>query len=160
MAIILDSKELRSPWLSRSGLLGHCALIGPGVGSEWWCWEGALTEIACQQTGHEETPAGVKTMVKAHLDSSRQQQAPARFFALLHTWKHLHVTWNDEVEQKLNSLDAGVGKLKEAGAQVAKLEDEVSKQRQELEVHVNVVNFHRVYPRWRLLDATYTTFRH
>ena len=86
-------------------------------------------------------------MVKAHLDASRQQQAPARFFALLHTWKHLHVTWNEEVEQKLNSLDAGVGKLKEAGAQVAKLEDEVSKQRQELEVYVNVANFHRVYSR-------------
>ncbi|XP_043507557.1 cytoplasmic dynein 2 heavy chain 1 [Frieseomelitta varia] len=145
VAIILDSKELRSPWLSRSGLLGHCALIGPGFGSEWWCWEGALTEIACQEIGHdaeshEETPAGVKAMVKAHLDASRQQQAPARFFALLHTWKHLHVTWNEEVEQKLNSLDAGVGKLKEAGAQVAKLEDEVSKQRQELEAEKGRAN--------------------
>ncbi|KOX76673.1 Cytoplasmic dynein 2 heavy chain 1 [Melipona quadrifasciata] len=145
VAIILDSREFRSPWLSRSGLLRHCALIGPGVGSEWWCREGALTEIACQQTGldaegHEETPAGVKEMVKAHLDAPRQQQAPARFFALLHTWKHLHAIWNEEVEQKLNSLDAGVGKLKEAGAQVAKLEDEVSKQRQELEAEKGRAN--------------------
>lgn len=137
--MILDSGELRSPWLSRSGLLRYCPLIGPGLGSEWWTSEGSLTELACHQNGldvedFEETMPGVKVMVKAHLQAPRQQQAPARFFALLYTWKHLHVTWNEEVEQKLNSLEAGIGRLKEAGEQVAKLEDEVSKQRQELEV--------------------------
>ncbi|XP_050496495.1 cytoplasmic dynein 2 heavy chain 1 [Bombus huntii] len=145
VTIILDSGELRSPWLSHSGLLRHCALIGPGVGSEWWSWEGALTEIAYQQNGieaedPEETLPGIKEAVKAHLEAPRQQQAPARFFALLHTWKHLHATWSEEVEQKLNSLEAGVGKLKEAGAQVAKLEDEVSKQRQELEAEQGRAN--------------------
>lgn len=150
VAIILDSGELRSPWLSHSGLLRHCALIGPGVGSEWWSWEGALTEIAYEQNGieaegPEETLPGIKEVVKAHLEAPRQQQAPARFFALLHTWKHLHTTWSEEVEQKLNSLEAGVGKLKEAGEQVAKLEDEVSKQRQELEVYINLANFRRVH---------------
>lgn len=143
MAIILDSGELRSSWLSRSGLLRHCALIGPGFGNEWWSWENALTEVACQQNGlefenPENTLPGIKEMVKAHLQAPRQQLAPDRFFALMHTWKHLHVSWNEEVEQKLNSLEAGIGKLKEAGQQVAKLEDEVSKQRQELEVFVNV----------------------
>lgn len=144
VAIMVDTAELRSPWLSRSGLHRHCVSIGPGLGSEWWCWEGPLTEIACQQNGldiedSEETLAGIKELVKAHLQAPRQQRAPARFFALLHTWKHLHVTWSEEVEQKLNSLEAGVGKLKEAGEQVAKLEDEVSKQRQELEVYVNML---------------------
>lgn len=142
---MVDTAELRSPWLSRSGLHRHCVTIGPGLGSEWWSWEGPLTEIACQQNGldiedSEETLAGIKELVKAHLQAPRQQRAPARFFALLYTWKHLHVTWSEEVEQKLNSLEAGVGKLKEAGEQVAKLEDEVSKQRQELEVYVNVCN--------------------
>ncbi|XP_017764042.1 PREDICTED: cytoplasmic dynein 2 heavy chain 1 [Eufriesea mexicana] len=145
VAIILDSGELRSSWPSRSGLLRHCALIGPGFGSEWWSWEGALTEVACQQNdlefeNPENTLPGIKEMVKAHLQAPRQQQAPARFFALIHTWKYLHVTWNEEVEQKLSSLEAGVGKLKEAGEQVAKLEDEVSKQRQELEVEQGRAN--------------------
>ncbi|CAK9809936.1 Cytoplasmic dynein 2 heavy chain 1 [Anthophora quadrimaculata] len=145
VAIILDSGETRSPWLSRSGLFRHCVLVGPGLGGEWWCWEASLTKVACKQNGFEiedleEIPAGVKTMVKAHLEAPRQQQAPARFFALLHTWKHLHQAWSEEVEQKLHSLEAGVGKLKEAGEQVAKLEDEVSKQRLELEAEQGRAN--------------------
>lgn len=143
--MILDSGEVRSTWLSRSGLLRHCPLIGPGLGSEWWCREGSLTELACHRNSlevddFEETTPGLKVMVQAHLQAPLQQQAPARFFALLHTWKHLHVTWGEEVEQKLSSLEAGIGRLKEAGEQVAKLEDEVSKQRQELEVRFHFID--------------------
>ncbi|XP_076748967.1 dynein cytoplasmic heavy chain beethoven [Xylocopa sonorina] len=146
VGIILDTGELRSSWLSRSGLLGHCALIGPSRGSEWWSWEGSLIEIACQQTDHEvedtpeETLAGIKAMARSHLEAPRQQQAPARFFALLHTWRHLRATWSEELERQLSSLEAGVGKLKEAGEQVAKLEDEVSKQRLELEAEQGRAN--------------------
>lgn len=135
---------MKSPWLSRSGLLRHCALIGPGIDGEWWSREGPLIEIACLQNDldvedFEETLPGIKVLVKSHLEAPRQQHAPARFFALLHTWKHLHLTWCEEIEQKLKSLEAGVGKLKEAGEQVAKLEDEVSKQRLELEVLYSII---------------------
>ncbi|XP_029051229.2 cytoplasmic dynein 2 heavy chain 1 [Osmia bicornis bicornis] len=145
VAIILNNGEMRSSWLSRSGLLKHCALIGPGLGNEWWTREASLIELACNQNemdieDTEEKLAGIKVMVKAHLQAPRQQQAPARFFALLHTWKHLHVSWSEEVERKLSNLEAGIGKLKEAGEQVAKLEDEVSKQRQELEAEQGRAN--------------------
>ncbi|XP_031838829.2 dynein cytoplasmic heavy chain beethoven isoform X1 [Nomia melanderi] len=145
VAMILDNGEIKSPWLTRSGLLKHCGLIGPGLGCEWWSSEGTLTELARQQDGaeaeaSEETLPGIKVMVRAHLEAPRQQQAPARFFALLHTWKHLHVTWSEDVERKLSSLEAGIGKLKEAGGQVAKLEDEVSKQRRELETEQGRAN--------------------
>ncbi|KZC10148.1 Cytoplasmic dynein 2 heavy chain 1 [Dufourea novaeangliae] len=145
VAIILDNGEIKSTWLTRSGLLKHCGLIGPGIGSEWWSVEGSLTELAYQQNGVEmedsgEQLPGVKVMVKAHLQAPRQQQAPARFFALLYTWRHLHVTWTEDVEQKLRSLEAGIGRLEEAGEQVAKLEDEVSKQRQELEAEQGRAN--------------------
>lgn len=146
--MILDNGEIKSSWLTRSGLLKHCGLIGPGLGCEWWSSEGTLAELACQQDGgeaeaSEELLPGIKVMVRAHLEAPRQQQAPARFFALLHTWKHLHVTWGEDVERKLSSLEAGIGKLKEAGGQVAKLEDEVSKQRRELEVLFNTANVGR-----------------
>lgn len=75
-------------------------------------------------------------MIGAHLQAPRHQRAPARFLALVHTWRHLRDTWSKEVEEKLRSLEAGIGKLREAGEQVAKLEDEVSRQRQELEVRI------------------------
>ncbi|XP_078051355.1 cytoplasmic dynein 2 heavy chain 1-like, partial [Augochlora pura] len=144
VAMILDSGEIKSSWLTRSGLLKHCGLIGPGVGSEWWSSEGPLTELAREQNGETDDSVdasqGVKELVKAHLQAPRHQQAPARFFALLHTWKHLHVIWSEDVEQKLNSLEAGIGRLKEAGEQVAKLEDEVSGQRQELEAEQGRAN--------------------
>ncbi|XP_017891098.1 cytoplasmic dynein 2 heavy chain 1 isoform X2 [Ceratina calcarata] len=145
VAIILDSGELDSSWLSRSRLLRQCVLIGPGTGNEWWTRAGSLTEVACQQSeveldDPEVPPAGVKEAVNAHLRAPARQQAPARFFALLHTWKHLRTTWTEEMEQKLDSLEAGVGKLKEAGEQVAKLEDEVSKQRRELEAEQGRAN--------------------
>nr|XP_033320776.1 cytoplasmic dynein 2 heavy chain 1 [Megalopta genalis] len=144
VAMILDNGEMKSSWLTRSGLLKHCGLIGPGIGSEWWSSEGPLTELAREQNGETEDSVdasqGVKELVKAHLQAPRQQQAPARFFALLHTWRHLHVTWSEDVEQKLNSLEAGIGRLKEAGEQVAKLEDEVSGQRQELEAEQGRAN--------------------
>lgn len=135
--MILDTGEMQSTWLSRSRLLRHCALIGPGLGSEWWSWKVPLTELASLQSGTEdteETLPGIEVMVQAHLQAPRQEQAPARFLAMLHIWKYLCLTWSEELEQKLNSLEAGIGRLKEAGGQVAKLEDEVSKQRQELEV--------------------------
>ncbi|XP_076621618.1 dynein cytoplasmic heavy chain beethoven [Colletes latitarsis] len=145
VAMIVDTGEVRSSWLSRSGLLRHCALIGSGLGSEWWSWEVPLIELANLQSGievddAEETLPGVKAMVKAHLQAPRQQRAPARFLAMVHTWKHLRVAWSEEMEQKVASLQAGIGRLKEAGEQVAKLEDEVSKQRQELEAEQGRAN--------------------
>lgn len=84
----------------------------------------------------EELPHCAKVIIEAHLQTPRYQRAPARFLALVHTWRHLRDTWSKEIEEKLRSLEAGISKLREAGEQVAKLEDEVSRQRQELEVRV------------------------
>lgn len=84
----------------------------------------------------EELPHCAKVIIGAHLQAPRYQRTPARFLALVHTWRHLRDTWSKEVEEKLRSFEAGISKLREAGEQVAKLEDEVSRQRQELEVRV------------------------
>lgn len=141
--MILDSEEIESSSLLRLGLLRHCALLGSGPGGpgEWWSRESSLIKLAIQEgtlqlDELEELPQGAKVIIGAHLQTPRYQRAPARFLALIHTWRHLHDTWSKDVEEKLRSLEAGIGKLREAGEQVAKLEDEVSKQRQELEVRV------------------------
>lgn len=96
----------------------------------------AVQEGTLQLDELEELPSGAKIMIGAHLQAPHHQRAPARFLALVHTWRHLRDTWSKDVEEKLQSLEAGIGKLREAGEQVAKLEDEVSKQRQELEVRI------------------------
>lgn len=84
----------------------------------------------------EELPPCAKVLIGAHLQAPRYQRAPARFLALMHTWRHLRGIWSKEVEEKLRSLEAGISKLREAGEQIAKLEDDVSRQRQELEVRI------------------------
>ncbi|KAI4495703.1 hypothetical protein M0802_008538 [Mischocyttarus mexicanus] len=144
--IILDIGDLKSEFLSRSGLLRICAIIGPSLGNEWWSYESPLTELAIQYYSHESdvpiesSMMGIEVMIKAHLQAPKEQQAPARFLALLYTSKKLREIWNAEVESKLNSLTAGINRLKEAGEHVAKLEDEVSKQRQELEIEKGRAN--------------------
>ncbi|KAL6266424.1 hypothetical protein P5V15_003274 [Pogonomyrmex californicus] len=147
IVVILDSEEIESSSLIRLGFLRHCALLGSGPGSpsEWWSRESSLIKLAIQEgtlqlDEVEELPQGAKVIIGAHLQAPRPQRAPARFLALIHTWKYLHDTWGKEVEEKLRSLEAGIGKLREAGEQVAKLEDEVSRQRQELEVEKGRAN--------------------
>ncbi|EFN76217.1 Cytoplasmic dynein 2 heavy chain 1 [Harpegnathos saltator] len=146
IAVILDSEEIESSQLMHLDLLRHCTLLGSGPGpGEWWSWENSLIKLAIQEgtlqlDELEELSDGAKVMIEAHLQAPRRQRAPARFLALVHTWKHLRDIWSKEVEGKLQTLEAGIGKLREAGEQVAKLEDEVSRQRQELEVEKGRAN--------------------
>lgn len=137
--MILDIGDMNSKLLSRSGLFRYSAIIGPCIGNEWWSYEAPLTELAIQYNSHgseasEISSPDTQVMIKAHLQAPKQQHAPARFLALLCTSQHLREIWSEEVESKLNSLGAGISRLREAGEHVAKLEDEVSKQRQQLEV--------------------------
>lgn len=141
--MIMDSEEIESSSLLHLGLLRYCALLGSGPGAdEWWSRENSLIKLAVQEgtlqlNESEELPNGAKVIIGTHLQAPRYQRAPARFLALVHTWKHLRDKWSKEVGEKLQSLEAGIGKLREAGEQVAKLEDEVSRQRQELEVSIS-----------------------
>lgn len=145
--MILDTEEIDSSYLLHLGLVRYCALLGSGSGSgEWWSRESSLIKLAIQEgtlhlNEHEELPAGARAIIEAHLRAPRHQRAPARFLALMHTWRHLRDTWSKDVEKKLHSLEAGIGKLREAGEQIAKLEDEVSRQRQELEVVYHAISF-------------------
>lgn len=140
VAMILDSEEIETSWLLHLNLLRHCALLGFGPDSgQWWSWENSLIKLAVQEgTLHldelEELSTSAKMMIVTHLQAPRRQNAPARFLALVHTWKHFRDIWSKDIEKEMQSLEAGIRKLSEAGEQVAKLEDEVSRQRQELEV--------------------------
>ena len=142
--IILDVNDKNVAWLSHSRLLKHCIIIGQGPGREWWTLEGPLTELAIHyrgvETAAEEESSGVNEVVKAHLEAPRQQQAPAKFLALLNSWKQLYEKWMNEIEEKLQSLEAGISRLREAGDRVAKLEEEADKQRQELEIEKGRAN--------------------
>ncbi|XP_024946848.1 cytoplasmic dynein 2 heavy chain 1 isoform X2 [Cephus cinctus] len=137
VAVILDTADSREDWLLRSGLLKHCVLIGQNPRCEWWSLERPLSELAIQQCGmaeeSEEESPGVQALVKTHLRAPSQQQAPARFLALLYSWKQLKEEWFEDIEKKLISLEAGISRLREAGERVSKLENEATKQRQELE---------------------------
>ncbi|XP_043268031.1 cytoplasmic dynein 2 heavy chain 1 [Venturia canescens] len=139
---ILESGEVKKDWLIRSGLLRHCILVAEAPGNEWWSSESSLKDLCIRlaEDSSQEASPGLETLVSAHLRAPRQQQAPARFLALLSTWKVLRNQWGEEVDKKLSSLEAGIGKLREAGEHVAKLEDEASKQRQELEVEKGRAN--------------------
>ena len=139
--VVLDVNDMNASWLSRSSLLRHCVFVGQGPGREWWTLEESLTEVAVHHSGVEkEESSGVKDVVKAHLEAPRQQQAPARFLASLNVWTQLHEKWMKEIEEKLESLEAGISRLREAGDRVAKLEEEADKQRQELEVEKGRAN--------------------
>ncbi|XP_051159645.1 cytoplasmic dynein 2 heavy chain 1 [Leptopilina boulardi] len=140
--IILDVHDVNAAWLSRSSLLKQCIVVGYGPGREWWTLEKSLMELASQQTDVEieNDSSGVKELVKAHLQVSRHQQAPARFLALLNVWSQLREKWTKEIEEKLQSLEAGISRLREAGERVAKLEEEADKQRQELEAEKGRAN--------------------
>lgn len=141
VALIVDVKDLKEPWLLRSNLLRHCVqTTGQSLGSEWWLMEGPLTELASlyrdPSKDVDEDFSGVKEVIYAHLNASTAQQAPARFLALLHKWKELREQWLEEILSKLKNLNAGIERLKEAGDRVAKLEEDVTKQRRELEVNI------------------------
>ncbi|KAL2712648.1 cytoplasmic dynein 2 heavy chain 1 [Vespula squamosa] len=145
IVMILDIGDMNSTLLSRSGLFRYCAIIGPCIGNEWWSYEAPLTELAIQYNSDgseasEVSSPDTQVMIKAHLQAPKEQHAPARFLALLRTSQHLREIWSEEVESKLNSLGAGISRLREAGEHVAKLEDEVSKQRQQLEVEKGRAN--------------------
>ncbi|KAL2743989.1 cytoplasmic dynein 2 heavy chain 1 [Vespula maculifrons] len=145
IVMILDIGDMNSKLLSRSGLFRYSAIIGPCIGNEWWSYEAPLTELAIQYNSHgseasEISSPDTQVMIKAHLQAPKQQHAPARFLALLCTSQYLREIWSEEVESKLNSLGAGISRLREAGEHVAKLEDEVSKQRQQLEVEKGRAN--------------------
>ncbi|XP_047369553.1 cytoplasmic dynein 2 heavy chain 1 isoform X1 [Vespa velutina] len=145
IVIILDIGDIKSTLLSRSGLFRYCAIIGPSIGSEWWSYEAPLTELAIEYNSNVSeasvlSSVDTQVIIKAHIQAPKQQQAPARFLALLCTSQYLHEIWNEEVESKLNSLGTGISRLREAGEHVAKLEDEVSKQRQELEIEKGRAN--------------------
>ncbi|XP_023289902.1 cytoplasmic dynein 2 heavy chain 1 [Orussus abietinus] len=132
VVIIRDAEDVLEERSSRSGLGKSCILVGPGPGSEWWSSEGPLTELALQKSGLRGTEA-VKMAVNSHLRAPRRQRAPARFLALLRVWLDLRDKWTEEIESELASLEAGIGRLREAGDRVSKLEEEASRQRQELE---------------------------
>ena len=143
----MDTGEAKNEWLTRSGLLCHCILVAEGPETEWWSLESALkdlavrlTESSLENSSEGSGSAGLATLVEAHLRAPRKQQAPARFLALLSTWSELKTQWTEEVEKKLSSLSAGIGRLREAGDSVAELENDATKQRQELEVEKGRAN--------------------
>lgn len=146
VVVILDSGERDKEWLSRSGLLRHCVLVAEGPGREWWLLDSTLRDFSrlhtesAEETSTDEVSPGLTTLVDAHLRAPWQQQAPARFLALLNTFTVLRDQWSEEVEKKLSSLEAGISSLREAGERVAKLEDEATKQRQELEIEKGRAN--------------------
>ncbi|XP_015119188.1 cytoplasmic dynein 2 heavy chain 1 [Diachasma alloeum] len=136
VVVILDLSDVRREWLIQSGLLQHCVLVAAAPGGEWWTIEGSLMELGTRvdkSMGGGEESAGMKALVEAHLRAPKGQQSPGRFLALLNTWRELKDEWSHDVERKLESLEAGIGRLREAGERVAKLEEEASKQRKELE---------------------------
>lgn len=130
---------MKKDWLLNSGLLHRCVQIADSPGNEWWTLESSLMNLITKKIPTNDNTInseGLKTLVDAHLRAPRHQQAPARFLALLHTWQELRELWTKEIEMKLTSLEAGIGRLREAGDRVAKLEDEATKQRKELEVNI------------------------
>ena len=102
--------------------------------------EGPLTELTSlykdpvMAKSVDEDLSGVKEVVQAQLSAPSQQQAPARFLALLHKWKEMREQWLEDILVKLKNLQAGIDRLREAGDRVAKLEEDANKQRHELEV--------------------------
>ena len=142
IAIIADLNDL----MLYSNLLHHCIqTTGQNVGNEWWLTEIPLTELASQykdnSKDYDEESCGIKEIVQAHLNTSSNQQAPARFTALLQKWKTLRENWLSEIIAKLKHLQAGIDRLKEAGDRVSKLEEDANKQRHELEVFRIDFNF-------------------
>lgn len=137
--LIVDSNDLKESWLSGSNLLHHCIqTTGQSLNSEWWLMESSLIELATPYKDPTKDPtdesSGVVEVVQAHVNAPMQQQAPARFLALLNKWKELRESWINDISAKLKNLEAGIERLKEAGDRVAKLEEDASKQRRELEV--------------------------
>lgn len=142
MVIILDSSDLKKDWVLSSGLLEQCIVVAEAPGCEWWTLESSLTNLAIKIIGKssdsDEISPGLKTLVEVHTRASRHQQSPARFLALLHKWQELRANWSRDIHQKLESLEAGISRLSEAGDRVAKLENEATKQRKELEVKLDI----------------------
>ncbi|KAF7991046.1 hypothetical protein HCN44_000861 [Aphidius gifuensis] len=133
VVIIIDSSELKKDWLVTSGLVEQCCFVADSPGNEWWTMESSLTNLAMKIIDTQSISPGLKTLVDVHLRISRSQQSPARFLALLQTWQELKNKWSQDIHEKLESLEAGISRLSEAGDRVAKLENEAKKQRKELE---------------------------
>ncbi|KAJ8675957.1 hypothetical protein QAD02_011743, partial [Eretmocerus hayati] len=137
VVLIVDSRDLLSSRLSN--LRHHCIqTTGQCLGNEWWVSESSLTELANLYRDSSRDPdddlSGVSQVVQAHLNAPNSQQAPARYLALLAKWKDLRDTWLREIEGKLNNLKAGIDRLKEAGERVAKLEEDATEHRRQLEI--------------------------
>ncbi|XP_046488904.1 cytoplasmic dynein 2 heavy chain 1 [Neodiprion pinetum] len=134
VAMIFDEGDTREEWILRSGVLRQCVLLG---GDRWWTSKTVLTELAVRRCadGDEKQDSDVGIVVAAHLAvADPAQQTPASFLALLHSYETLKTQWMQNVEQEIASLEAGIGRLTEAGERVAKLQAEASKQREELEI--------------------------
>ncbi|XP_011502016.1 PREDICTED: cytoplasmic dynein 2 heavy chain 1 [Ceratosolen solmsi marchali] len=143
--LIVDSYELKSKWLSETNIPRHCVqTTGQCLCSDWWLIEEHLTELASlykdSSSDIKEEFSGSNEVVQAHLTAPEQQQVPARFLALLHKWKELRETCLRDILEKLKNLQAGIDRLKEAGDQIAKLEEDATKQRHELEVEKGRAN--------------------
>lgn len=135
--MILDEGDTDDDWIKRSGVLRHCVILG---GDRWWTSKAALTELAVRRfvnddNDRQDQDEETEVVVSAHLSAAEsEQQTPAGFMALLSSYDTLRRQWTEDLEQQLVSLEAGIGRLREAGEHVAKLQEEASKQREELEV--------------------------
>ncbi|CAD6239204.1 GSCOCG00008639001-RA-CDS, partial [Cotesia congregata] len=136
VVVIVDTTD----WNFTDYALEDALMIAEPPGAEWWTLEARLQELGGQLAPDFSESQGLKHLTEAHLQAPRGQQSPARFYALVNSWSDLRATWSRDIESKIASLEAGIGKLKEAGDKVAKLEDEASKQRKELEVETGRAN--------------------
>uniref|UniRef100_A0ABD2XKY5 Dynein heavy chain, cytoplasmic n=1 Tax=Trichogramma kaykai TaxID=54128 RepID=A0ABD2XKY5_9HYME len=156
VAIVVDANDLRGDLLQRSNLLRCCAETqGQSQGRDWWLTESYLRELVklyqkrSQSTTNKDDDiadddiddeqkddgsSGSKELIECQLGAASRQQAPARFCALLRKWRELREAWSRQTAAKLRHLRAGIDRLKEAGERVAKLEEDASKHRHELEL--------------------------
>ncbi|XP_058798637.1 cytoplasmic dynein 2 heavy chain 1 [Phymastichus coffea] len=145
VVLIVDLNDLKEAWFCQSNLLLYCIqTTGQNLGNEWWLSESSLIELASLYKDPAkvttDVASGVVEVVQAHINAPIQQQAPARFLALLNKWKELRESWINDITAKLKHLEAGIERLKEAGDRVAKLEEDASKQRRELEIEKGKAN--------------------
>ncbi|KAK0158915.1 hypothetical protein PV328_009853 [Microctonus aethiopoides] len=139
--LIVDSTDIKKEWMIKSRLLNHCTQISDLSNVEWWTSESSLIDLAIRKipglandvNDTDLMSSGLKALVESHQRAPSKQQSPARFIALLNIWHELRDQWERDIEMKLESLQAGIGKLKDAGDRVAELENEALKQRKEFE---------------------------
>lgn len=139
---------MEADWLAGSCLMQQVVTVSFGaIGCEWWRVNEPLKELCVKYSERisdsnnqqQVELEGVKELVDSHLRAPDQQQAPARFLALIHTWRVIRENWSRDNDAKVASLEAGISKLREAGERVAKLQEEANKQRQELDVKLLIL---------------------